>query len=112
MFQRAKVQKFESQSQLSVFSFFIGLQCFKEQKYKNLKANHNQSTLLLFYLIMFQRAKVQKFESQSQPSKHFTAVAAKCFKEQKYKNLKANHNVPQFLIYWIVNVSKSKSTKI
>jgi len=41
---------------------------------------------------MFQRAKVQKFESQSQPEGNKPNWAAECFKEQKYKNLKANHN--------------------
>ena len=41
---------------------------------------------------MFQRAKVQKFESQSQPEKEASPLKYKCFKEQKYKNLKANHN--------------------
>ena len=41
MFQRAKVQKFESQSQLIYINPIHKLKCFKEQKYKNLKANHN-----------------------------------------------------------------------
>ena len=41
---------------------------------------------------MFQRAKVQKFESQSQQDAIIEAIENKCFKEQKYKNLKANHN--------------------
>ena len=43
MFQRAKVQKFESQSQHIVDFKYFSLKCFKEQKYKNLKANHNQN---------------------------------------------------------------------
>ena len=41
---------------------------------------------------MFQRAKVQKFESQSQQLQCFDHPSQECFKEQKYKNLKANHN--------------------
>ena len=42
MFQRAKVQKFESQSQLELIMKGEDIKCFKEQKYKNLKANHNK----------------------------------------------------------------------
>ena len=66
MFQRAKVQKFESQSQRVSGRGKILFKCFKEQKYKNLKANHNQLNGIILNPQMFQRAKVQKFESQSQ----------------------------------------------
>ena len=66
MFQRAKVQKFESQSQPLHLRIGWLYKCFKEQKYKNLKANHNKNGFNSFLKLMFQRAKVQKFESQSQ----------------------------------------------
>ena len=61
---------------------------------------------------MFQRAKVQKFESQSQHENIDSKIDYECFKEQKYKNLKANHNSSSAVIFGATNVSKSKSTKI
>jgi len=61
---------------------------------------------------MFQRAKVQKFESQSQLGGQSLVNNGKCFKEQKYKNLKANHNQRGENGISHLNVSKSKSTKI
>ena len=68
--------------------------------------------MLLLQQGMFQRAKVQKFESQSQPFGLKAVVPVECFKEQKYKNLKANHNKMDSSLFSEQNVSKSKSTKI
>ena len=60
---------------------------FKEQKYKNLKANHNGY-------------------SGEDPTE------IRYFKEQKYKNLKANHNYELMMLRKFMDISKSKSIKI
>ena len=92
LFQRAKLQKNESQSQHRHLVYLRFSHCFKEQNYKKMKANHNtlrlaESTLLtvskskitkkwkpittirvacVAMVVLFQRAKLQKNESQSQ----------------------------------------------
>jgi len=60
---------------------------------------------------LFQRAKLQKNESQSQ--RHLTPLKSleNCFKEQNYKKMKANHNSYGFVFFKIITVSKSKITK-
>ena len=111
--------------------------CFKEQNYKKMKANHNLPCGDVFSpktvskskitkkwkpittpawqgtssIKLFQRAKLQKNESQSQ---HHTSKQTRfpyCFKEQNYKKMKANHNLPLYVKSSWSTVSKSKITK-
>jgi GTP cyclohydrolase FolE2 len=92
LFQRAKLQKNESQSQLHRNYFCPNRNCFKEQNYKKMKANHNYLSACACANSLFQRAKLQKNESQSQRSITHFANNSHCFKEQNYKKMKANHN--------------------
>ena len=41
LFQTTKIQIFESNSQQTTTSFIISLSCFRQQRYKFLKAIHN-----------------------------------------------------------------------
>ena len=66
LFQRAKLQKNESQSQQKRNKFYRRQNCFKEQNYKKMKANHNARYVRELNNLLFQRAKLQKNESQSQ----------------------------------------------
>ena len=125
LFQRAKLQKNESQSQLHASLFCVILYCFKEQNYKKMKANHNQlnnltilvvtvskskitkkwkpiTTFAVFNnhrLTLFQRAKLQKNESQSQHKLKYFFKNLHCFKEQNYKKMKANHNLIMVFVF-------------
>ena len=60
---------------------------------------------------LFQRAKLQKNESQSQPKEREYEKAKDCFKEQNYKKMKANHNRCDINSKNSSTVSKSKITK-
>ena len=60
---------------------------------------------------LFQRAKLQKNESQSQQIKNICTTSINCFKEQNYKKMKANHNPIVQIPIPFVTVSKSKITK-
>ena len=119
MFQTTKIQTFESNSQL-IHILDIGVNgCFRPQRYKLLKAIHNGSGLLLPILVvvsdykdtnfwkqfttaslplllaslLFQTTKIQTFESNSQ--RHRTSAPSRCgcFRLQRYKLLKAIHNL-------------------
>ena len=118
LFQCAKVQDFESNSQLFVCPFYLILSCFNVQRYKILKAIHNTqrrwhrppyvvsmckgtrfwkqfttiSDLWRPYNRLFQCAKVQDFESNSQHVGDYVRISASCFNVQRYKILKAIHN--------------------
>jgi len=52
-------------------------ECFKEQKYKNLKANHNNSLRNCTPSPMFQRAKVQKLKANHHTNCHIYAFPRK-----------------------------------
>jgi hypothetical protein len=60
---------------------------------------------------LFQRAKLQKNESQSQLYVDLNIRPKNCFKEQNYKKMKANHNYSRYHDLNLLTVSKSKITK-
>ncbi|HQB19552.1 MAG TPA: hypothetical protein PK495_03130 [Bacteroidales bacterium] len=76
-----------------------------------MKANHNHSNHPLKLPILFQRAKLQKNESQSQHYFFYFISTLYCFKEQNYKKMKANHNNSNVILFSLATVSKSKITK-
>jgi len=76
-----------------------------------MKANHNADPSTYHVITLFQRAKLQKNESQSQLTLCFISQIRDCFKEQNYKKMKANHNFLNSLFFNLFTVSKSKITK-
>jgi len=66
LFQRAKLQKNESQSQLHVQLFIFNLTVSKSKITKKWKPITTRATGLTTQEVLFQRAKLQKNESQSQ----------------------------------------------
>ena len=119
LFQTTKIQTFESNSQLIGLASYTGESCFRLQRYKLLKAIHNpmlgcalaqrvvsdykdtnfwkQFTTIRStrraLCVLFQTTKIQTFESNSQPSRHCPVGWCRCFRLQRYKLLKAIHNV-------------------
>ena len=119
LFQIPKVQTFESQSQLFNTSVCRVNGCSRYQRYKLLRANHNQLLISFFEcgvvpdtkgtnfwepittnfysfncrILLFQIPKVQTFESQSQPVLTLSSYLACCSRYQRYKLLRANHNI-------------------
>ena len=49
------------------------------------------------HILLFQTTKIQTFESNSQPKKPNKKSASSCFRLQRYKLLKAIHNVIPFI---------------
>ena len=118
LFQTTKIQIFESNSQQWNCCRKPVLGCFRQQRYKFLKAIHNslkcflaiapvvsdykdtnfwkQFTTLLFTAVtlswLFQTTKIQIFESNSQQSGTSKIEQHRCFRQQRYKFLKAIHN--------------------
>ena len=56
--------------------------------------------MYITYIQLFQTTKIQIFESNSQPPSQEPVRAARCFRLQRYKFLKAIHNRPLPLPTW------------
>jgi len=110
LFQEAKIQIFESNSQLANRSNLANFGCFRKQRYKFLKAIHNLFSHFEYRKELFQEAKIQIFESNSQLGIVILVYVVGCFRKQRYKFLKAIHN--QMLLYGsqFIVVSGSKDT--
>ena len=65
-FKHAKIQNFESDSQLRELANAENVGFLSMQKYKILKAIHNMVSLNVSRLWFFKHAKIQNFESDSQ----------------------------------------------
>ena len=114
----AKIQIFESNSQLSNGRICKRHSCLWPQRYKFLKAIHNlrlitsplprvvydrkdtnfwkqfttSSAIAEILLLLFMTAKIQIFESNSQPHSGMDYRTSGCLWPQRYKFLKAIHN--------------------
>ena len=93
LFQTTKIQTFESNSQQSFDFYNKGFGCFRLQRYKLLKAIHNPPVVFHVALQLFQTTKIQTFESNSQRLLLSGIVTVCCFRLQRYKLLKAIHNL-------------------
>ena len=60
--------------------------------------------------MLFQTTKIQIFESNSQQDTPLTDIALRCFRQQRYKFLKAIHNIQDGIIMSVVVVSDNKDT--
>ena len=93
LFQTTKIQIFESNSQpLSIYKFLFA-SCFRLQRYKFLKAIHNFYQHIASSKELFQTTKIQIFESNSQRKSGNSVLKVRCFRLQRYKFLKAIHNL-------------------
>ena len=110
LFQTTKIQTFESNSQLNTASTLWERCCFRLQRYKLLKAIHNLQHSRMRSQMLFQTTKIQTFESNSQRASTSTAGSAGCFRLQRYKLLKAIHNIGQTRQIWVIVVSDYKDT--
>ena len=136
LFQTTKIQIFESNSQQDNVKHRSGTGCFRQQRYKFLKAIHNlvcsriQSITVVsdnkdtnFWkqfttwskndtelLSLFQTTKIQIFESNSQRIIWKNIRLKRCFRQQRYKFLKAIHNLMYSLTSWYWVVSDNKDT--
>ena len=119
LFQTTKIQTFESNSQRGNLWTKGSLSCFRLQRYKLLKAIHNPLSLGSFFEVvvsdykdtnfwkqfttnskyfsksgrLFQTTKIQTFESNSQRICLSDLPKESCFRLQRYKLLKAIHNL-------------------
>ena len=136
LFQTTKIQIFESNSQLCRFLYRQRSCCFRLQRYKFLKAIHNcwQWYYWWRYVVsdykdtnfwkqfttkrscrppvgaLFQTTKIQIFESNSQRYLLTKMQLNSCFRLQRYKFLKAIHNIYQYLYPRRFVVSDYKDT--
>ena len=62
------------------------------------------------YILLFQTTKIQIFESNSQHATALLLDARRCFRLQRYKFLKAIHNVPYHYVKRSYVVSDYKDT--
>ena len=118
LFQTTKIQTFESNSQHWECNRTSWNCCFRLQRYKLLKAIHNQASMVSFSIVvvsdykdtnfwkqfttrtsvryvlpqLFQTTKIQTFESNSQQKVICILLKKRCFRLQRYKLLKAIHN--------------------
>ena len=93
LFQTTKIQTFESNSQQLREVAKTLFSCFRLQRYKLLKAIHNFLDIALIYTGLFQTTKIQTFESNSQRNGLVQSESSSCFRLQRYKLLKAIHNL-------------------
>ena len=136
LFQTTKIQTFESNSQLHKPYRRCLPRCFRLQRYKLLKAIHNnrlpppnrdtvvsdykdtnfwkQFTTFAFVSnsckSLFQTTKIQTFESNSQLHKPYRRCLPRCFRLQRYKLLKAIHNLSKLFTANGTVVSDYKDT--
>ena len=93
LFQTTKIQTFESNSQQRLAGRPAPARCFRLQRYKLLKAIHNAKLKESHKDVLFQTTKIQTFESNSQRAIEEIAKFNRCFRLQRYKLLKAIHNM-------------------
>ena len=110
LFQTTKIQIFESNSQRNFYILDGTRSCFRLQRYKFLKAIHNNAILVKIYSMLFQTTKIQIFESNSQPVFTYYHHPPRCFRLQRYKFLKAIHNACYYTIDNDMVVSDYKDT--
>ena len=136
LFQTTKIQIFESNSQPKVLGGQRFTGCFRLQRYKFLKAIHNVpvrkknnssvvsdykdtnfwkqfTTIKEFYQELgglFQTTKIQIFESNSQHKEARLPRYVCCFRLQRYKFLKAIHNINNQNAIVLAVVSDYKDT--
>ena len=91
-FKHAKIQNFESDSQREGYRHHQHQGFLSMQKYKILKAIHNRAARFPTISAFFKHAKIQNFESDSQPGKNSRYLSSSFLSMQKYKILKAIHN--------------------
>ena len=92
LFRISKIQIFESKSQLNFTTPYNCICCSEYQRYKFLKANHNQPNSGNSGNMLFRISKIQIFESKSQLSVLSGFDGFCCSEYQRYKFLKAIHN--------------------
>ena len=66
--------------------------------------------MYITYIQLFQTTKIQIFESNSQPPLWCGAEILRCFRLQRYKFLKAIHNLPSTVLKRVNVVSDYKDT--
>ena len=136
LFPMSKIQIFESNSQRNGHGTHVQKSCFRCQRYKFLKAIHNQNeaciylvfavsdvkdtnfwkqftTILTYpnyFYMLFPMSKIQIFESNSQLPALNCSLRESCFRCQRYKFLKAIHNSPLLDILQTSAVSDVKDT--
>ena len=136
LFQTTKIQIFESNSQLGAWCPHAAASCFRQQRYKFLKAIHNhvidsvpgyivvsdnkdtnfwkQFTTIAKNTsknyLLFQTTKIQIFESNSQLQERADGRHIRCFRQQRYKFLKAIHNLSKLFTANGTVVSDNKDT--
>ena len=93
LFPMSKIQIFESNSQQGLLWRGVGCGCFRCQRYKFLKAIHNTQQRWFDTIRLFPMSKIQIFESNSQPCMIYFTIPRSCFRCQRYKFLKAIHNL-------------------
>ena len=92
LFQTTKIQTFESNSQLCSTRSLRRLRCFRLQRYKLLKAIHNQTSWNLGKDFVVSDYKDTNFWKQFTTTYADAIAAIGCFRLQRYKLLKAIHN--------------------
>ena len=98
-----KDTKFESKSQQVITKSFKFSYCFYWSKIQNLKANHNWRRVARVCWRLLLLVKDTKFESKSQQSKTMNKIESDCFYWSKIQNLKANHNLSDWILsLWFI----------
>ncbi len=108
----ANIQKFESNSQHLLPRNLVLVDLYRRQIYKNLKATHNNFSLLQIILIFIPSANIQKFESNSQRKCVPRLFSLHLYRRQIYKNLKATHNNSAAINFTFLIYTVGKYTKI
>ena len=75
-----------------------------------MKAIHNDVKEYQVYILLFQTTKIQTFESNSQLAAESANRTFGCFRLQRYKLLKAIHNVTVIFVLFALVVSDYKDT--
>ena len=110
MFAVTKIQIFESNSQLRLLFKNRSSWCSPSQRYKFLKAIHNEITVVQRAVKMFAVTKIQIFESNSQHAAREYLPLPGCSPSQRYKFLKAIHNTAWETVKTWVDVRRHKDT--
>ena len=92
LFTMSKIQIFESNSQLRYYMGYFVFYCSRCQRYKFLKAIHNNIFCVKHIFKLFTMSKIQIFESNSQRWRFPPPYDVDCSRCQRYKFLKAIHN--------------------
>ena len=97
-FQSIKVKKFESNSQPTLRTLLASLRCFQSIKVKKFESNSQPETSsYLCCCSCFQSIKVKKFESNSQRLTTITPLTRRCFQSIKVKKFESNSQLAQIL---------------